>query len=525
MENNVRSAAFRIGADVYKDVLRHAVRMFFYQRVGFAKEAQYAGTGWADGASHIGPLQDRNCRLYSSPSDASTERDLLGGWYDAGDLNKYTNWTADYVIDLLRAYAQSPSVFGDDFGIPESGNGISDLLDETKWGMDWLVRMQNADGSVLSIVGESHASPPSKATGRSLYGSANTSATLTTAAAFAYGAKIYGSLGKPEFQAYAQDLLARAEKAWNWAVENPRVIFRNNDSAAGTRDLGAGQQETDDYGRLVKKLEAAVYLWEMTGNQVYRDFFDNNYSQVHLLAWNFAFPFDSRAQEVVLYYSTLPGATGSVASRIRQVYSLAMNGSDNLGAFQNNSDPYLAYLKDYTWGSNSVKSRQAGMFLALVDYEVAPDLAADAFRAASRYVHYIHGVNPLGLVYLSNMSGAGAENSVNEFYHTWFTNGSLLWDRVGTSTYGPPPGYLTGGPNPSYNWDGCCPSGCGSSGNNAVCNSESITPPKGTTGPEVVQGFQHELAAQFLGNHRAVMRLPGGVHPAAVAVCEVKRRC
>jgi hypothetical protein len=255
VENNVRSAAFRIATDVYKEVLRHAERMFFYQRVGFAKEAQYAGQGWADGASHIGPLQDRNCRRYNAQNDASTERDLLGGWYDAGDLNKYTSWTADYVIDLLRAYAQAPSVFGDDFGIPESGNGISDLLDETKWGMDFLVRMQNADGSVLSIVGESHASPPSSAKGKSLYGSANTSATLTTAAAYAYGAKIYGSLGKPEFQAYAQDLLARAQKAWDWANQNTNVIFRNNDSASGTSGLGAGQQETDNYGRLVKKLE------------------------------------------------------------------------------------------------------------------------------------------------------------------------------------------------------------------------------------------------------------------------------
>jgi len=480
VENNVRSAVFRISPDLYHEVLRHAVRMFFYQRAGFPKDAQFAGEGWADGASHVGPLQDRNCRLYSSPGDGSTEKDLLGGWYDAGDLNKYTNWTADYVIDLLRAYVQAPSAFGDDFGIPESGNGISDLIDETKWGMDWLVRMQNADGSVLSIVGESHASPPSTAKGRSAYGSANTSATLTTSAAFAYGTKIFGSLQRPELQTYAQDLLARAEKAWEWAVANPKVLFRNNDSASGTSGLGAGQQETDDYGRLVKKLEAAVYLWEMTGKAVYRDFFDGNYSQVHLLQWNFAFPFESRAQEVLLYYSALAGATPDVAARIRQVYSNAMNSADNLGSFRNNTDPYLAHMKDYTWGSNSIKCRQGGMFLALSDYGAATESQSpETSRAAARYVHYIHGLNPLGLVYLSNMYDAGAENSVNEIYHTWFANGSPKWDRVGTSTYGPPRGYLTGGPNPSYNWDGCCPSGCGSSGNNALCNSESISPPKG----------------------------------------------
>jgi len=95
-----------------------------------------------------------------------------------------------------------------------------------------------------------------------------------------------------------------------------------------------------------------------------------------------------------------------------------------------------------------------------------------------RYVHYLHGTNPLGLVYLSNMGVAGAERSVNEFYHTWFGDGSAKWDRVGVSTYGPPPGYLTGGPNPSYGWDRCCPDNCGTPDNNAKCHTESISPPK-----------------------------------------------
>jgi hypothetical protein len=90
----------------------------------------------------------------------------------------------------------------------------------------------------------------------------------------------------------------------------------------------------------------------------------------------------------------------------------------------------------------------------------------------------MHGVNPLTHAYLSNMSSNGAENSVLEFYNSWFRDGSTLWDRAGTSTYGPAPGFVPGGPNPSYNWDGCCPNGCGSAQNNALCYSISISPPK-----------------------------------------------
>ena len=118
------------------------------------------------------------------------------------------------------------------------------------------------------------------------------------------------------------------------------------------------------------------------------------------------------------------------------------------------------------------------MFYNLISYELDPTKNATAENAAIGYIHYIHGVNPLNMVYLSNMYRYGAENGVNEFYHSWFTDKSTKWDRVGKSTYGPAPGFLTGGPNPSYNWDGCCPGGCGSAANNGVCTSESIAPPK-----------------------------------------------
>ena len=100
-------------------------------------------------------------------------------------------------------------------------------------------------------------------------------------------------------------------------------------------------------------------------------------------------------------------------------------------------------------------------------------------NAASGYVHYVHGVNPTAYAYLSNMSAYGAENSVTQFFHTWFCDGSALWDQAGVSTYGPAPGYLPGGPNPSYNVDGCCPAGCGSTANDNLCAASLVTPPLG----------------------------------------------
>lgn len=485
IENNVRSFDFDINPDVYNEVLKHAMRTFFYQRAGFEKKAAFAGAEWADAASHLGPLQDKNVRLYNDKNNAAKERDVSGGWYDAGDYNKYTSWTANYVVDFMRAYLEAPSVWSDDYNIPESGNGIPDILDEAKWGIDHLLRMQKSDGSVLSIVGLAHGSPPSSATGPSYYGAASTSATLNTAGAFAIASKVYAARG---MKAYADTLKARAIKAWIWAEANPAVIFKNNDAASGTAGLGAGQQETDDYGRLVAKMRAACFLFEITGEEVYKAFFDNNYTKIHMMEWPFAYPFEADIQQVLLHYSMLPEATAAVANAIRTTYKNEMNnGIDNFPAYIHRTDPYLAHLQVYTWGSNSVKALQGLMYTDLITYEIDADLNADALNAAAAYVHYIHGVNPLNLVYLSNMNAYGADNSVNEFYHSWFTDGSTKWDRVGESTYGPAPGFLAGGANPSYDWDGCCPDGCG--GNADACYSESLMPPKGQPAQKSYKDF------------------------------------
>ena len=378
-ELQMRSFEFKISEDVYNEVLKHAVRTFYYQRAGFIKEAQFAGEAWADGSSHLGELQDKNCRSFFDKDNPDTEKDVSGGWYDAGDFNKYTSWTANYIVEMMKAWLERPGAWTDDYNIPESGNGIPDLLDEARWAIDHLLRLQQEDGSVLSIVGESHASPPSAATGPSYYGPVNTSATL-----------------------------------------NARLITSGRSN-----------------------------------------------------------PFSASEQEVLLYYSAMENGTKAVQETIREAYKNSIiNGEDNLPAYTGITDPYLAHIRNYTWGSNSTKSSQGNMYYDMIAYGIDEPLEQVFREAAQAYVHYIHGVNPLNMVYLSNMYSYGGDNCVNEFYHSWFCNGSEKWDRVGESSYGPPPGYLTGGPNPRYNWDRCCPEGCNGEANNDICLSEPISPPR-----------------------------------------------
>jgi endoglucanase len=453
------SASFSIAANLYKPILVQAVRMLYYQRAGFAKEERYAGKGWADKASHMGPGQDSEARLYSARGDKSTTRDLHGGWYDAGDFNRYTRWSGDYVIGLLHAYHESPAAFTDDFNIPESGNGIPDLLDEVKWEVDWLKRMQNEDGSLLSVVGSASGSPASAATGPSFYGPVTTSATYAGAAAFAYASKTYAQF--PALRTFADDLKSRSLQAWLWAQAHPRVLFYNNDPRDHSQGVAAGQQEVDDYGREMEAIAAAIYLFDLTGDTTYRDYIDAHYRDNRIFTGHYTSDFDYAQTAPLVYYASLAGATPAVASAIKTEFA---NGFEADGWQAAKSDPYRAHLSAYTWGSSAIKSYHGDIFADEALYGLRTHTPAESMSAAADYLHYLHGVNPLGKVYLSNMKAFGATNSVDGFYHTWFAHGSPLWASVSGSKYGPPPGYLVGGANPHYTWSKGCPNinpGCG----------------------------------------------------------------
>ena len=151
--NRVRSYGFRIADDVYLPVLKAAVRAYFYQRCGGDVPQANGGT-WHHPACHVAAGQDKAAQLYIDGRPLGQPRDVHGGWHDAGDYNKYVPFTLDVVIPLLMAYELNPSVFGDDWDIPESGNGIPDILDEVRWECDWLLRMQMPDGSVCNRVTE-----------------------------------------------------------------------------------------------------------------------------------------------------------------------------------------------------------------------------------------------------------------------------------------------------------------------------------------------------------------------------------
>src|SRR5262249_15657723 len=150
-----------------------------------------------------------------------------------------------------------------------------------------------------------------------------------------------------------------------------------------------GEQETDDHGRVLKKLAAALYLFQLTGNTQYRDYFDANYSQSQLIASSYVDMFASEEQEALLQYARTANGTASVQNNILSKFNGGVTSDNNLGATQKNSDPYLAFTYVYVWGSNQVKAMEGNTLFDIVTYNIDNTLNADAVRGAERYIHYL----------------------------------------------------------------------------------------------------------------------------------------
>ncbi len=454
-ERGFRSHRFEVRPSVYRDVLRAAVKMFYFQRANVAKLKPFACAGdkcWLAAADYVGPGQDKAARSVKDRGNAATARDLSGGWWDAGDVNKYVTFTHSPLHQLLSAYAERPQVFGDDFVIPESGNGISDLLDEIKVELDWLQKMQAADlnGGVLPKVGNvAFGDPlPAKSTfARYYYPQPCSSATIVAASVFAHAAVVLRDV--PAFKAYADDLKRRAGRAFSYFQGHPRktdcddLTIKAGDS---DRELAAQEQAS---------VVAAVYLFALTGEATYAETIAKSFRATRPMQEEGWSSYDPEQGQSLLFYAALPNADASIKAAILE-RKLAQARSVDLYGIKPELDLYRSYMPagTYHWGHSMVRANVGNTNYELVELGrrglVEPLHVASASERAEGLLQSFHGVNALGLVYLTNMYAYGAEKSVNQIFHVWFPDGDPDYDDAQKSRFGPAPGYVPGGVNPQY---------------------------------------------------------------------------
>ncbi|MEM1358119.1 MAG: glycoside hydrolase family 9 protein [Bacteroidota bacterium] len=449
-DSGERSAEFAVGSDVYDQLMVDAGRIFFYNRCNAPKTASHAEAGWTDGQNFTNPLQDTECSYVNDRENAALRRELSGGWFDAGDYNKYVTFAHGAVLPLLSAYRESPDAFNDAWNIPESGNGIPDLLDEVKWEVDWIRKMINPDGSVIIKMGsidhgENALAPPSANRDRRYYGPTCTSASIATAGMLAQAAKVFS-----EFSAwtdYASDITDEAESTFAYWLSRRNAGTLEYDCDDGT--IKAGDADVNDQGQKEMALTAATYLFELTGKASYNNYVRDHLMEAEYMQSGWWGPYKNEFSTAMVLYTELEGAHSATVTAIRD--RMTPHVRDDWNGFYgfNEDDLYRAFMPaaQYGWGSNSIASRFGNMNRIMT--KIVPAREKTMVRKATGMLHYLHGVNPLGLVYLSAMNGRGAERSVQEIYHTWFNDGTD-WDNAETSLFGPAPGFLAGGPNKDF---------------------------------------------------------------------------
>ena len=427
------SPAFDVGWRVYKPVLRDAARYFFYQRQGIAIEEPFA-EGFARGLGHPG---DTTARMRSS----GAVRDVSQGWYDAGDYGKYVPFAAAPIVDLLDAYTTFPFVFGDDSNIPESGNGKPDVLDEVKWELDWMLKMQDsASGGFYHLIypnncpADGSSCKPEDITEQRFVedlmgGVSNVRPTASTAkavAALAHAARAFKDYDK----AYADRLLAAAVAGWGYLTANPQNI-----PATGFN----GEQSTDG----AERLWASAELFRATKGAEYDAYFHGNY-KTFASTWqsttdNSGYP----EQRAFIAYLSAPRADHVIRKWFRPLYDAwrAQQMARTRKTWRNFLDDGSgAPASDYYWGSNAVTLATIAT-IATADRAIGDVLDPDLVKAARAQLNYVLGVNPLRKSYLT---GFGAD-SASRIY-------SNLYSAERFSPTPQPPGILAEGPNQYQGW-------------------------------------------------------------------------
>jgi endoglucanase len=447
-----RSHPFEIADDVYRKVLRSAVRMYYFNRANFEKKPPYSCSGkrcWSLGVDYLGPGQDGEARSVAERDNAQTARDLRGGWWDAGDSNKYVTFSSDAVHQLLTAYEEHPAAFTDDFGIPESGNGIPDLIDEVLVELAWLERMQPPDlgGGALVKVGvieHGEPTPDRSKLRRYYYPGACSSATIAVAGEFGHAARVARRF--PGLAAKTAEWTRRAREAWRHFHEHPkRDTCDDGTIKAGDADRSLLRQDQE-------AVVAAVHLFALTADPEFGAYVSAHYRETRPWKEDRWSAYEPAQGDALLDYAALPNADPDtkraiLARKLEQLATVDING------FRPELDLYRAYMRKdaYHWGSNSQRASYGNTnYDALVHGLVASADRARYEERALGLLHAFHGVNPLGLVYLSNMYADGGDFGVDSIFHAWFRDGDPKWDDARNSELGPAPGYVAGGPNPHY---------------------------------------------------------------------------
>ncbi|MET7900721.1 glycoside hydrolase family 9 protein [Streptomyces sp. NPDC005355] len=431
------SVPFDVSATAYDRLRSDALHFFYVQRSGIPIHDALA-PGYARPAGHVGVAPNMgDTSVPCQPGGGDYRLDVRGGWYDAGDHGKYVVNGGIATYQLFSQFERTrtapvvhPEALGDgSLRVPERGNGVPDILDEARWEMEFLLRMQVPADRPLA--GMAHhkvhddewtglpLAPDQDPRPRQLH-PPSTAATLNLAATAAQAARLY----EPFDRDFAERCLTAARTAWTAAQAHPAIFADNTDTTGGGPYDDA--QVGDEF------YWAAAELFITSGEQTYLDALrDSPY-------WTGeTFPPSGFSWKDVAALGRLDLAT--VPSPLPDADRDAARASVQAAA-----DRYLETARDqaygmplsedeYVWGSNSVLLNK----LAVI--ATAYDLTGDQrYRdGVLEGLDYLFGRNALNLSYVTGYGERHAHNQHSRLYA----------HQLDPASPTPPAGSVAGGPN------------------------------------------------------------------------------
>ncbi|MCL6523042.1 MAG: glycoside hydrolase family 9 protein [Thermoflavifilum sp.] len=420
-----------IAQDPYRQLSKAVLKAYYFQRCSAALLPAFAGQ-WARAEGHP------DTAVYIHPSAASPHRPMgtriasPGGWYDAGDYNKYIVNSGITMGTLMDAYEDVPHYFDTlAIHIPEHGNGIPDMLNELLWNLRWMLTMQDPfDGGVyhkLSSAEFDGFEMPEADHAIRFVVQKSTAATLDFVAVMAQAARVFKPFSR-QLPGLSDSCLQAAQRAWQWALHHPDSIYdqqtlNHNYHPAITTGAYGDRHLQDEW------CWAATELWITTRQKMYLPYVRMlvkwvpsvpNWSNVLTMGYFSLL----RHQEL---WPDLPHAfTDSLQSQFLHLadsllqqsfaaYEVVMGGRRN----------------DFIWGSNAVAANQA--IVMLYAWRLTRDMRY--WEAAAGNLDYLLGRNATGYCFVT---GFGIKSPMHPHHRPSAADGILA----------PIPGFLVGGPNP-----------------------------------------------------------------------------
>lgn len=374
-EDNCESETFEIGTKVYQEVFQKSTAFFYLQRCGMDLPSLAAGAH-AHAACHT---------AIATAYDKSEKRDVTGGWHDAGDYGRYVGPGAMAVAQMLLGYTENEALCSSYVSPDDSiRSNLPAFLEEMKWELDWMMKMQRADGALY------HKATPYKFCGfimpedekeEMILSPVSVTATADFAAVCAMAVKFYEKYDA----AYAAKLAEVSKKAYVALKGMSLPGGFKNPPEISTGEYG-DPQDTDE------RYWAAAELYKAFGDEEYRKDFEAMAAEkiYHGYGW-----VEMGSYGNIAYITTeRPVDEALKAKIIDSMLALA----DKLCAVSN-ADGYGTALKanEYEWGSNLVVTNN-GLHLYDAYKLTGEQKYLDAARAQ---IHYILGRNPMRLSYVT----------------------------------------------------------------------------------------------------------------------------